>query len=304
MMLTDQQVEAFGRDGYLSLDAITTPDEVAVIRDIYDRLFAERAGWRDGNLFDFAGTEDDGEVKLPQMLNLSKYAPELARTRFRANAEAVAKRLLGPEAELVFEHAIRKPPRVGPPTPWHQDEAFFNGQTDYESLTIWVPLQAATVENGCMRYVPGSHVGPLVPHRSIGDDPRVHGLEAVGVDEAAAVHAPIPAGGAAIHYYRTLHAAGPNTSEQPRRAYALGFGVRGRRAPQAEFPWNAQKCTARQGREAEAKRRLGRRVKKLVGSFAGHAKRVVGWQGPAWTPRPGPAERPGERVGPDGRAAP
>ena len=274
MRLTDAQVTAFGRDGYTAVDAITTADEVAVIREIYDQLFAERAGWRDGNLFDFAGAEDGGPVKLPQMLNLSRYAPALARTDFRRNAEAVAGQLLGPGAELVFEHAIRKPPLVGPPTPWHQDEAFFPGDTDYESLTIWVPLQPATVANGCMRYVPGSQIGPLHEHRPIGDDPRVHGLEAAGVDEATARHAPVPAGGAAIHHYRTLHAAGPNTSGEPRRAYALGFGVRGRRRPGPDFPWNAVKHTARDDREAESKRRVGHRVRELVRK-AGRVRHLV-----------------------------
>jgi len=254
--LTDKQCDEFNERGYIGLGVITTEEEIALMRGIYDELFAEKAGWNDGNLFDFASDEKDGEVKLPQMLKLSHYAPALAQTQFRANCEYIARQLLGPQAELVFEHAIRKPPRVGPATPWHQDEAFFNGLTDYESITFWVPLQDATIENGCMRFVPGSHRGPLFEHRSINDDPKVHGLECPEVNEATAVHAPVPMGGATIHHYRTLHAAGPNTSDGPRRAYALGFGVHGRRKPQPEFAWNVNKQTARQSRAAVAERKL------------------------------------------------
>ena len=42
--LTRDQIEFYQREGYLALDALTTQDEVAWLRDIYDRLFAERAG--------------------------------------------------------------------------------------------------------------------------------------------------------------------------------------------------------------------------------------------------------------------
>lgn len=273
--LSPDQVAAFERDGFLGLSAISPPEEVATMREIYDRLFAEKAGWRDGNLFDFAGDEADGKVTLPQMLWPSKYAPELHQTQAFANAFAVAKRLLGPKAELVFEHAINKPPLVGPPTPWHQDEAFFNANTDYESLTIWMPLQDATVENGCMRFVPGSQNGPLVPHQSIGNDPKVHGLEAVGIDENTAVHAPVPTGGATVHGYRTLHAAGPNTSNDFRRAYAMGFGVRGRRKPQPDFAWNLGKQTARAERAATAQPKR-RGVRGLAGAVKRKLTKLAG----------------------------
>ena len=48
---------------------------------------------------------------------------------------------------------------------------------DYNSISIWIPLQDATVENGCMWFIPGSHTQEVVPHHTINHDPRVHGLE-------------------------------------------------------------------------------------------------------------------------------
>lgn len=279
LRLSEDQRATFERDGYISVPALTSPDEVEQMRAIYDRLFATKAGWSDGNLFDFAGDEADGKVTLPQMLWPSKYAPELHKTKAFANALAIAKALLGEKAEIVFEHAINKPPLVGPPTPWHQDEAFFNSNTDYESLTIWMPLQPATVENGCMRFVPGSQNGPLVEHQSIGNDPKVHGLEAVGIDENTAVHAPVPTGGATVHGYRTLHAAGPNTSTDFRRAYAIGFGVRGRRTPQPEFHWNLNKQTARSLRAASAPKK--RTVRGMAVAMKRRLKRLTGIGGTA-----------------------
>ena len=99
--LTPGQIDAFATSGYLSLPAITTPEEVAGLCDLYDRLFATRAGRDQGDHLDLSGTDEDGvPAVLPQILNPSKYAPELAHTVFRANAEVIARQLLGPSGRV------------------------------------------------------------------------------------------------------------------------------------------------------------------------------------------------------------
>lgn len=256
VVLTPEQIAGYHRDGYLALPAITTPQEVAWLREIYDRLMAQRAGREQGNQFDLAGTDAEGaEATLPQILNPSAYAPELKEGLYRVNALAIARQLLGPTAEPRGEHAIFKPARTGAETPWHQDEAYWDPTLAYESLSIWIPLQEATLENGCLQFVPGSQRTQVLSHHSINDDPRIHGLEVADVvDTAGAVACPIPAGGATIHHNRILHYAGPNTSDIPRRAYILMFGQPPR--PQTEtraFPWNTRKETARQQRAEQAR---------------------------------------------------
>ena len=117
--LSTEQIAFFRERGYLRLDAITTADEVERLRGVFDRLFAERAGWEKGKSFDLAGTDEaDKKPVLPQILNPVEFAPELAETQFRVNALAIARELLGPTAELWFEHAIFKPAHYGAPTTW------------------------------------------------------------------------------------------------------------------------------------------------------------------------------------------
>jgi ectoine hydroxylase-related dioxygenase (phytanoyl-CoA dioxygenase family) len=238
-MLTDEQVAFFRSEGYLVLDEVAPPEEVAWMRAIYDRLFAERAGRSTGDHFDLAGADDDDtEAALPQILEPSKYAPELRDGVYRTNARAIAEQLLGRGVESRGEHAILKPTRVGAETPWHQDEAYWGGASDHDALSIWIPLQPATPENGCMCFIPGSHRGDVLPHHAIAHDPRVHGLEADGADSSAAVACPIPAGGCTIHHSRTLHYTGPNRSDEPRRAYILMFGLPPVPRPDGRrFPW-------------------------------------------------------------------
>jgi ectoine hydroxylase-related dioxygenase (phytanoyl-CoA dioxygenase family) len=252
IVLTDDQVAAYHHDGFLAIPAITTQDEVEWLRGVYDRLFAQRAGREDGNQFDLGGTDEEGkEAALPQILDPKRYAPELAEGLFRVNALAVARQLLGPDAEARGEHAIFKPAGTGAPTPWHQDEAYWDPKTRYEALSIWMPFQEATVENGCLWFVPGSHRREVLPHHSIGHDPRVHGLELDegAADLSAAVACPLAPGGVTIHHNRTLHYAGPNTSGVPRRAFIMGFGLPSRPHPEPRrFPWNEMKRTAREER--------------------------------------------------------
>ncbi len=257
--LTSDQIAFFHREGYLALPRLMQEREVARIRDIYDRLFENRVGRDVGDQFDLAGTDEEGEeALLPQILGPSKYAPELLDGEYRANARRIARQILGAEADLGGDHMIFKPPRVGVATPWHQDQAYWDESLDYRSLSIWIPLQEATIENGCMWFVPLSHESDVLAHHSIGHDPRVHGLEVDGADVSLAVACPLPAGGATLHHCRTLHYTGPNLSDVPRRAYILGAGAPAtpRRVPY-DFYWNRLKHTAREERASRSASKRG-----------------------------------------------
>jgi ectoine hydroxylase-related dioxygenase (phytanoyl-CoA dioxygenase family) len=104
-----------------------------------------------------------------------------------------------------------------------------------------------------MQFIPGSHMNEIVPHHSIGHDVRVHGLEMDQLPDASkAVACPIPAGGCTIHHNRTMHYAGANRSDIPRRALIIGFGIKPTPYPGAprDFYWNKMKQTAREARAA------------------------------------------------------
>jgi ectoine hydroxylase-related dioxygenase (phytanoyl-CoA dioxygenase family) len=281
VQLVPGQLAQFREQVYLALEAVTTPEEVERLREIFDRLFASRAGWDRGQSFDLAGTDEAGKTAvLPQILNPIQFAPELAETQFRKNALEIARQLLGPDAEPWFEHAICKPAKIGAATPWHQDEAHrYDPGVDYEQISIWMPLQPATEANGCMRYIPGSHLGPILDHRSLDSDSRKSALECIGTfDQTAAKSCPLPPGGAAIHHCRTIHGAGENLTAETRRAYILAFRSAPRPAPDREiYPWLMGKHTPAAKRAEAWEHRggvVGRSARKL-GQFArSFAKRL------------------------------
>ncbi len=255
--LTEDQIRFFKEEGYLVVPQVSTPEELGTVKAAYDRLFSERAGREKGNQFDLAGDDEEGkEAKLPQILDPSSFAPELRETHAWANAKAIMEQLLGGTLAWQGDHAILKPSGHGAPTPWHQDEAYWDETCDHASLSCWIPLQDVDEKMGCMHYVPRSHLGDIYRHQQIGNNPKVHGLElapGTGANLESAVSVPLPAGGCVIHHQRTLHYAPGNTSGQDRRAWIIMGGLPAvKREVPYDFPWQHTWKTARQERATQS----------------------------------------------------
>ena len=118
---------------------------------------------------------------------------------------------------------------------------------------MWMPLQPATVGNGCMWFASGSHEWDVLPHQSIGGDRRVHGLELIDSNLITdKVPCPLPAGGLTIHRNRTAHFAGANKTDQPRRALIMEAAITPvERKGERRFDWKEERQTAR-GERARA----------------------------------------------------
>ncbi len=224
--LTDAQRATLESEGFLALERFVGDDEIARLRTIYDRLFSSETGRGEGKRVDLVAADGARAATiLPLLAEPSRFAPELKDGAFLRNAREAARSVFGAALREDFfgEHMIFKPAGAGSETPWHQDMAYHDPALIERSINFWMPLDDADGENGCMHYVPGSHRYDVLPHHSIGDDPRVHGLE---VDDAAQYHArsvavPCRAGGCVLHLPTTLHYAGPNPTSRQRRAYTL-----------------------------------------------------------------------------------
>ena len=225
--LSDDDVAFFNEHGYLQIPQVTTPAEIEWLAELYDGIFANREGEAEGLQFDLGGKRGhDGDNFLSQMLVPELKYPELFNTVFVRNTRRIAQRLLGVGEDVdlkPFGHMILKPARIGRETPWHQDEAYWEPDFTYRGLSVWMPLEDATVESGCMHFVPGTHTHRVHEHRHIDDDPKVHGLMTVDIHPEGAVPVPVPAGGASVHHCRILHYAGPNRTNRNRRAYIQSF---------------------------------------------------------------------------------
>jgi hypothetical protein len=216
-LVTAEERAFYREQGFVRLDRpLVDADSLRVVRQTLDGLFSDA-----NTPPDFVGElgTAHGNGTVPEVTWATLLRPELRQTKaFRVMRRVALELLQVPRVRPHFDHAIFKPPLTGGPTAWHQDVAFDVGH-DVPVATVWLALATATIENGCMRFVPGSHIAPIYPHERFGRD----GLQAVGADLSAAVACPLPAGGMTVHMQRTLHGTGPNRSDGIRAAWIVKF---------------------------------------------------------------------------------
>jgi hypothetical protein len=233
---TAEQVAFFREQGYLVVDRLTTDEELDWLRAVAEAVLAAPSPLT----HDPANTPGtDGPSLLTQSMFPEIRVPALLEATYVRNARRFAAALLGlDEAALsMWGHLIHKPPLRSSATPWHQDEAYWEPEFDYNALGVWLPLHEVSVERGCMQFIPGSHKGPVLPHRHAVDPTKVL-LVTDDVDPSESRPCPLPAGAATFHHPRTLHYTAPNTTRLPRFAYPIEFQAEPtRRTTPADRPW-------------------------------------------------------------------
>lgn len=261
--LSQDDIDFAHQNSYLVVENICPADELERIAKDYDYLFGSEWGKADGRYFDLGGTDEDGKQRgLPQILGPIEYMSWLHDSQYFKNLAQITRQLLQRDeaAHFAGTHAILKPAGYGLTTPWHQDKSYWGYGWEPHKANFWMPLEDATVESGCLWYIPGSHLHPgqdgfdVVEHRSINNDPRIHGMEvtdkgASAFDMDSAIPAPVKAGGVVIHFPRSMHYAGPNKTDHDRRAFVCSFGYANTETGEhGQYPWQLEKNTLRMQR--------------------------------------------------------
>ena len=209
MLLSDQQVETFWREGYHFPVPVLDAGEVAGYRGQLEAVEAPRGG-RLGS----------GERNKSHLL--FKWLDDLIRDpRILDPIE----QLIGPD--ILCWNTIFWIKEAGAPSfvSWHQDNRYWGLSSD-KVISAWLALSEASIEAGCMRVMPGSHRGDVLAHADVydADNMLTRGQEITeGIDERAAVLMPLKAGEMSLHSYRLAHASGPNASADRRIGISMHF---------------------------------------------------------------------------------
>lgn len=217
--LDSSSVKFFRQQGYLQLDRILSSNGLEDLCDIYNRIIEAAPEMRWG--IDCASVN-----QLPGLLQIHRAElrfTELAEHPVYQGCRSAAAILLDAEvSEITAISRVYHKTESGPEVPWHQDEAYRDPEVDYRCVTVWIPLDGADEQRGCMQFLPGSHKKDVVVHR-----PRPFGaageplLEACDIAHEKVVTCPVPRGGATLHHVRTLHTSMPNTTEHSRPVLAI-----------------------------------------------------------------------------------
>ena len=207
--LTAEQIEQYETDGYLTPIRMLPEAETVALRAKLEAFEAKQGGKLE-------------PIKRSKCDLLCKWLDDLIRDPRVLDPIA---QLIGPNIfcwnTLFWIKEAHSPSFVS----WHQDTKYWGLSSD-KVLTAWLALSPASRESGCMRVMPGTHVGEVLKHedRYHEDNMLTRGQEIYGeIDETRAAHMPLRIGEMSIHHYRLAHASGPNKSNDRRIGVSMHF---------------------------------------------------------------------------------
>jgi hypothetical protein len=214
--LSDAQCEQFREDGFIHLpgvfDAVTLDH---FEREITALTFAHNP---------LAGTamedRDTYSKAFIQVGNLWEKGAEAKRFTFSRRLAGIATRLLGTHGvRLWHDQALYKEPSGGF-TPWHADQQYWPMASSL-SVTAWIPLHEVPLEQGPLSFGKGSHRKRIGRDLPISDESEQLIREAIREQGVVEVVEPYALGDVSFHLGWTLHRAGPNTTDRPRKVHTV-----------------------------------------------------------------------------------
>ena len=211
------QLETYRRDG-LVVSPHRLPDaRLAAMRGSLDRLLRDNA------------TTAPESLICPHIPNGAHHEAAAAAQWFEYATDPgvldLVEQVLGPDVILWGSQVFCKPARTGRAIPWHQDGQYWPIRP-IETCSVWIALDDATPENGCMRYVPGSHAaGSLFAHRRREGEDLVlfEEVDPAAHDLAGARDDSLEAGQFSLHDVFLIHGSEANRSDRRRAGFVVRF---------------------------------------------------------------------------------
>jgi len=206
--LTDEQIAQYAADGYtLWKKPVFSDDKFARLQAIFEEDL-EKYGENGLDTIHFR------DARLLEFL-LSNEVLDLVEP------------VVGPNIGLWSSHFISKPPHTGKATPWHEDSSYWNGRiSTMEGIcTVWLAIDRAMPENGCMSVIPGTHTNGFSEYEAVNTEENIFGTEikADQFDQSTAVYFSLEPNECSLHEARIIHGAKANTSQYRRAGYTMRY---------------------------------------------------------------------------------
>lgn len=217
--ITDAHKAQINEVGYFILDDVFTREEMDALAEkieAHQRRHEEALRQQGGA----QGISRAEEITFTS--HLAESDPAIKAFVTRPEFVAITTAFLGPDIDLYWNQSVFKMPEGEKEFPWHQDDGY-TPVTPSPYLTLWLALNDATPENGCISVLPGSHKRGLLPHESSPIGLVCHSSD----DRDQGVLVPVKGGSIAVFWSLTAHKSGANRSQGPRKAYVIQYSPAG-----------------------------------------------------------------------------
>lgn len=245
-MLSEQNWADFERDGYLRLGQVAGDAELSALQTRMDDIMLGRVRYQGmyfqldsetGNYADVgAGGSWAGPTLNYRKIELLERDENFLRYMQHPLFREITRYFYGDDVAIYRAMFMNKPAQRGTVLPYHQDGGSQWGLDRNPLITVWTALDDATVENGCMQVIPGSHHFGLFSEHGHTITPE---QEAQYARDEDSVFLDAKAGEAILLHNWLLHRSGVNTIEHPRRAFSVCYmeaATRAVRDPDYRFP--------------------------------------------------------------------
>ncbi|MRG45458.1 phytanoyl-CoA dioxygenase family protein [Chitinophaga sp. SYP-B3965] len=225
--LSQTQISQYQQDGFLVIEDFLSPDDLAFWREALTEALAKRNGNKMPDRKEVYGKGDDADKSyydnvFDQMINLWQDNEKIKDIMLDARIGKMAAELSGADGIRIWhDQALVKKPWANP-TSWHLDTPYWSF-TDRRALSIWVALDDATLENGCLFFIPGSHLKTTFENPGIGKNMGAIFSVYPEFKTTRAVAAPMKAGSCSFHNGLTIHGAHANMTPGYRRAMTCAY---------------------------------------------------------------------------------
>jgi len=224
-MISADQIERFQRDGAVRIPQLLRPEEIAELKAGIDLNLAHLSPRAK-----VASSPEDPGRFIEDFCNW-QHNPHYRRVIFEsALAETAARLMQSKTVRLYHDHMLTKEPGTRQPTPWHQDQPYYNIE-GRQNASFWIPVDPVS-RASTLEFVAGSHRGPWLMPRSFLDSQAKWFPEGTLADlpdiEAHRTDFPIlgwelEPGDVVCFHMLTLHAARGVEGSRRRRVFSVRF---------------------------------------------------------------------------------
>ena len=216
-LLSPQEVSQYHAQDSLIPNYRLEPDVLATLQSALEALLRDNPGVRPEKLVSahIEGQNDEGVRGSQAFLDLAMHLPIVD----------IVEQVIGPDIVLWGCHVFCKPASEGYETPWHQDGHYWPIRP-LATCTVWVALDPSTQANGCLRVIPGSHLGKNLNthlHENRTNLTLNQRISDGAFEEAQALDLELEPGQMSMHDVYMIHGAKANTSGQRRTGVALRY---------------------------------------------------------------------------------